>query len=249
MPIHYRDDAFHVGEKLLGLPAMLDLIDKYPERFSPDVLTRPIWQSYLFPVVAQSGGPSEIAYFFQIGRLFELFGLVQPYYFARAGATIVEKRQEDIMSRLNISYADLAGDVEQLVNRIAEESFPEDIKTRVGRFREGFNEEFEDYAGFLIDYEKNLEPMIKQTRGKIDFALSNLEKKILSQHKKRMETTRGQIYRMAEAIFPDDVLQERKLNINYFISKYGFGVVDFIFDSLDVGTDDHQLIYMSRFTK
>ncbi|MEW5925248.1 MAG: bacillithiol biosynthesis cysteine-adding enzyme BshC [Candidatus Zixiibacteriota bacterium] len=245
--IHFLDDSFVVGEKRLGLPAILDLIDKYPGRFSPDVLTRPIWQSFLFPVVAHTGGPSEIAYFCQIGNLFKLFGLSQPYYYSRVGATLVEKRYEDFLDKYNIDLFDLTGDIEQLVNRILADSFPEKLEKDLESNRNRIEKDYADYASQIIDYDQSLGPMTEQTWGKIDFALKNLEKKIFSQHKKKMETTRVQVYRLANALYPNHTFQERMININYYISKYGFGIVDYIIEKLDMETSDNQMIYLSQY--
>jgi len=247
-PIHYLDDSFHLGQKRLALPAMLDLIERNPEKFSPDVLTRPLWQSYLFPVLAQTGGPSEIAYFCQIGRLFEIFDLQQPTYYARLSASLIEKRAEALFDRYELTIEDMAGDVEQLINRIALQSFPKEIEKRFEEFRSKFEENFEDFMSFLNQHDKNLDSLSKQTYGKIDFALSNLEKKVFAQHKKKIQDICNQIYRMSNLLYPEHTPQERLLNINYFISKYGFGVVDFIIHKLDVKNKKHQLINLSEFT-
>jgi len=245
--IHFEDDSFIVGDKKLGLPALLDLIDKYPEKFSPDVLTRPVWQSYLFPVVAQSGGASEIAYFCQIGSLFELFGLVQPYIESRPAVTLVEKRQQEFLENYDIKLSDLAGDVEQIANRILSDSFPEEIKTKLSEFNANIKTGFEDLSETIFKNYSNLEPMSKQTYGKIDSAMGHLEKKVYSQHKKNNDIIRNRIYRLASSLYPNKTFQERVININYFISRYGYGVVDFMIEKMDINATENQMIYLSEY--
>lgn len=246
-PIHLDGDSFIVGNKKLGLPALLDLIDKYPERFSPDVLTRPVWQSYLFPVLAQMGGPSEIAYFCQIGKLFELFGLVQPFIVYRPSLTLVEKRQQEFMEKQDIKLSDLAGDVEQIVNRILADSFPEEIEQTLSGFKQNLKSDFDKLSGTIIETYPNMEPMTRQSFGKIDSALNHLEKKVYSQHKKNNDIIRNRIYRLADTLYPNKTFQERVININYFISRYGFGVVDFIIEKMDINSTEHQMIYLSEY--
>jgi len=247
--VHFLDDSFHVGKKRLGLPGILDLIDRNPEKFSPDVLTRPLWQSYLFPVVAQVGGPSEIAYFGQIGKLFRLFDMAAPRYYPRTSATIVDKKSEELFEKYNFGMDDLTGDIEQLINRVAAESFPKDIEEKIKSFRRLLDDEYSRFEKDMITYDETLEPNSKQAYGKIDFALNNFEKKIFGRHKQKMQSVRNQIYKISEILYPDKNLQERSLNINYFIAKYGFNLVGFIARNLDIGTTENQIIPLSKFVE
>lgn len=248
IPVHFRDDTFVVGEKTLGINALLDLIDRRPEKFSPDVLSRPLWQSYLFPVVGQSGGPSEIAYFCQIGKLFELFNLTQPYYYFRPALTIIEKRQEELLNKYNLGPGDLNGDIEKLINRIAAQSFPKEMEKNIAACRTKIEQAYKELSRSAGEFDPGLEPMSNQTYGKIDFALNSFEKKIYDHHKQKMESSRQQIYRLAAALYPKSDFQERTLNINYYISKYGFKIVDYITGKIDIETKERRIIYLSEFT-
>lgn len=247
--IHFADESFIVENRPIGLPGLLDLIERNPEKFSPDVLTRPLWQSYLFPVVAQAGGPSEIAYFCQIGQLFNLFKMVQPYYFARPSATLVERHHEEHMVKYGLELTDLTGDIEQLINRIVATTFPPDLEISFGDFKDKLRDLYGALGKQLVAFDESLETMVEQTWGKFDFALNNLEKKAFSSHKKGQKLTREQIYRLETALMPYRNLQERSLGISYFIAKYGPGIMDFILDRLDIGTREHQLIFLSELTE
>ena len=57
---------------------------------------------------------------------------------------------------------------------------------------------------------------------------------------------RDRIYRLWHGLYPGRSLQERSINIGYFISKYGFDIIKFIFDKMDVNETSHQLISMSE---
>ena len=83
---------FSIDDKKISREDILSLIETHPERFSPDVMTRPLLQSYLFPVISQKGGAAEIAYLAQINKLFGLFDLPIPYYKARPTMTLIEKK-------------------------------------------------------------------------------------------------------------------------------------------------------------
>jgi uncharacterized protein YllA (UPF0747 family) len=197
-------------------------------------------------VVGQVGGPSEIAYFAQIGKLFEMMGLTQPCYFPRPALTLIEKRYGEMMEKYDFAFLDLLGDPETLVKRATAHSFPKETETQIADFRGKFEQAYGTFLAAVRKFDDSLEPMGKQTYGKIDFALNAFEKKIYDQHKKKMETTRAQIYRLCTAVHPNRNLQERSFNINYYISKYGFDIVDYIFKNLDILSTDHQLLYLSE---
>ena len=71
--VHRDGNDFRVGDRKYTKQELIALLESEPERFSPDVTTRPIFQAWLFPTAVQMGGPSEIAYFAQGNVIFDLF--------------------------------------------------------------------------------------------------------------------------------------------------------------------------------
>ena len=124
-PVYHDNGKFTVDDKEFSKDELLKLIESEPEKFSPDVMTRPILQSYLFPVVSQKGGAAEIAYLAQLNKLFDLFELQAPLYKARPTATIVERRMEKLLGEMDIKFEELFGDIEDVVNRILTATFPQ----------------------------------------------------------------------------------------------------------------------------
>ncbi len=243
-----RDGAkFKVGEKSFSLDDLLKLIEKEPQNFSPDVLTRPPFQSYLFPVVAQRGGPAEIAYLAQSAPIFELFGLPVPVYQNRPSVTLIEKHFEKTIREYKINFEDLTGDIEQVINKVLAKSFPEHLEKDLAKLRHNLEKQFEALKKDTLEFDPGLKEFAGQTFGKIDFALKNFEAKLFAAHKKKSQDVRNRIYRLWHAFFPNKGLQERSLNIGYFISKYGFGIIKFMYDKIDINEKSHQLISLSDF--
>ncbi len=248
-PVVRHGDQYLVGEKSLSRAELTDCIRNCPERFSPDVMTRPVLQSFLFPVVSQKGGAAEIAYLAQIGRIFELFGLVTPYYRARPSLTIVEKRFEKLLAEFEINFEELAGDIEQVVNRVLARSFPDDIEEKFNEFRNHLREHFGQFTSTSMKFDPGLKKLADQTMGKIDFAVKGFEGKVFSSHKKKSQETRDRIYRLWHALYPNRNFQERSLNITYFLSRYGRGFVDFLYEKMDSEQKAHQMVNLSEYSR
>ena len=76
-----------------------------PENFNANVLLRPVLQDYLLPTLAYIGGPAEIAYFAQVGVVYEkLLGRVTPIL-PRMSATLLEPRIERLLTKYGLESA------------------------------------------------------------------------------------------------------------------------------------------------
>lgn len=232
-PIYRAGDRFTVAEKSFTLDNLLSLLHNEPERFSPDVLTRPLFQSTLFPVAAQMGGPSEIAYFAQGNALFELFDLPLPQHLARPTVILLERRFDKLISEFNITFQEISGDVEQLVNRVMAAGFPPDLQRNYEGVRSDIKARFDQFGNESLAFDQSLKEFSKQTFGKIDFALKNFEEKLFASHKRKSKEIRERIYRLRTAVYPHSAMQDRSLNISYFIAKHGTGIIPFLFERLN----------------
>lgn len=246
-PLLRNGNRFTVGDQGLTKEELWARIDSEPEKFSPDVITRPILQSYLFPVLSQKAGPSEIAYLAQINPVFELFGLATPFHMARASTTIVENRFEQLLHDNHIEFGELTGDIEQVINRVLAQTFPASLEKEFALLRRDVNFHVKKFAAETLRFDPGLDKFARQTHGKIDFALKNFESKVFSSHKKKSQEVRDRIYRLHRALYPNRGLQERCINISYFLSRYGFGFIRFLYDSLDSEEKAHQLIDLMEY--
>lgn len=244
--VMHEGDGFAIGDDRISLDELKRIIDEEPASVSPDVMTRPILQSYLFPVVSQKGGPAEIAYLAQINPLFDLFDVVPPYHCPRPSATFVEKRYEQLMDDYGISHQDVTGDIEQVINRVLARTFPKDLEHDFEALRSDVEDHFERFIAESLQFDPSLQKFAKQTFGKVDFALKAFEGKVFTSHKKKSQQTRDRIYRLWHTLYANRALQERSVNVIYFLSRYGMPFLSFAYDSLDHEETAHQLIMLSE---
>lgn len=78
--IDREGEAFRLNgtEKVFSRKAMSDEIAQHPERFSPNVVLRPLYQEFVLPNLAYIAGPSELQYWVQLSGVFQTAGIEAP---------------------------------------------------------------------------------------------------------------------------------------------------------------------------
>ncbi|MFH1304277.1 MAG: bacillithiol biosynthesis BshC, partial [Planctomycetota bacterium] len=160
--------------------------------------------------------------------------------------TLVETRFERLMRDENISFEELSGDIEQVVNKVLARTFPTDLEELFVHLRRHVHCHFEDLSRGSLEFDPSLKKFAEQTFGKIEYTLKAFEGKVFSSHKKKQQQTRDRIYRLWHALYPNRGMQERALNISYFISKYGREIISYVHDRMNEEETGHQLLFLSE---
>ena len=105
-------------------PTWSDRARRHPERFSPNVLLRPIVQDALFPTVCYVAGPSELAYQGELGPVYEHFGVPQPLVAPRATATLLDAAAAKFLAKHDMAFESLQPDNESALNHLLEAQLP-----------------------------------------------------------------------------------------------------------------------------
>lgn len=219
-----------------------NLIETEPENFSANVVLRPICQDFLFPSAFYVAGPAEVSYYAQIIPLFSYFQLPVPMVFPRAGATILERNVSVLSDKFGLQISDF------FVRR-------EDVIKLAASRLSGINlEEIFEKAGLelseTIEYLKNALQHIDKTlldpsdklKLRIVSGLEELKKKAEIARIKRNESTLNQVKKALNLILPNGILQEREINIIYFMNKYGIDFHEKLFEELEILAFEHQII-------
>lgn len=200
---------------------LVNLLVEHPERFSPNVLLRPLYQDTILPTAAYIGGPGEIAYFAQFKSAYEWAELPMPLIFPRVTATVVEDKFQKSLDKNGVTVSELlAGGnlvVEQLLNNLADE--------RLARLFEELDKELdarlEQLRPTIDAVDKSLDQSLNTLKGKVLTPVRDFGQKVQSADKRRHQTVREQLGRALTALLPDAELQERVISPIYFLNKYG----------------------------
>ncbi|HEX5081790.1 MAG TPA: bacillithiol biosynthesis cysteine-adding enzyme BshC [Blastocatellia bacterium] len=240
-----RDDGrFYLkgSDKSFGAAELLDTVRRCPSCFSPNVTLRPIVQDFLLPTLAYIGGPAEIAYFAQLRANYGLLDRVDPVALPRASFTLIEKRHAKTMSKYDIEFTDLFAGFEEVMKTVVERSLDQNTANAFDETEKVFNEKLDELQASLATVDSTLADALKGGREKILYQLQNLRTRFIHNRSKRDDTAKQQIERLFAALYPNKNLQEREINVFYFLARYGYELIDRIYDEVEVGSRDHKLI-------
>ncbi|MEO6236277.1 MAG: bacillithiol biosynthesis cysteine-adding enzyme BshC [Vicinamibacterales bacterium] len=213
-----------------------------PERFSPNVLLRPIVQDTLFPTIAYVAGPSELAYLGQLRGVYAEFGAPMPLMVPRSTATLLDSGAARFLAKYAVPFLDLRTPDESALNKLLQSQLPASIEQSL---RDAVAQT-QQAMGRVVDALPSLDPTLqgaaRTTLGKMEHELQSLHTKVIHAAKKRDETLRRQFVRAQAQAFPHGHPQERTLGVIYFLNKYGPGVVELLLEELPVDFGHHWLV-------
>ena len=244
LPLRPKDGQMAVGDRHTSLDDLRREAEAHPERFSPNVVLRPIVQDSLFPTVCYVAGPAELAYHAQLGPVYERFGVVRPLVVHRASATVLDGAAARFLQRSGLAFEQLRTQDDSVLNRLLVELMPADVEntfTDVQAWLEALGPRLRDAAA-LVD--PTLAGAADTTVARIGETMKSLHGKILQAAKKKDETLRRQFVRARALLFPDGHPQERHLNVAFFLNRYGPDLGARLVDGLPVDADQHLLLML-----
>jgi uncharacterized protein YllA (UPF0747 family) len=194
------------------------------------------------PTVAYIGGPAEIAYFAQLRPNYGLLNRIDPLVLPRASFTLVEKRHAKTMNKYGVKFTDLFAGFEEVMKTVVERSLDQNTATIFDETEKTFDEQLERLRASLAAVDPTLADALKGGREKILYQLHNLRTRFIHNRGMRDEGAKQQIERLFAALYPNKNLQEREINVSYFLARYGYELIDRIYDEVEVGFHDHKLI-------
>lgn len=215
-----------------------------PERFSPNVTLRSVVQDYLLPTVAYFGGAAEIAYFAQTAEVYRLLGRPATPIFHRASMTIVERRTGRTLERYGLRPEDFFEGLDAVVARVVEEHLGRDVAEAFDRTGAEIGGALDRLHEELRRFDPTLADALSGGRPKIAHHLDGLRARFHRAQMERDEVVHRQLERAANYLYPDKTLQERRLNVASLLARHGRYVLDWVFDAIDPGAVDHQMVYL-----
>jgi len=221
-----------------------DLLYSVPENFSPNVVLRPVCQDFLLPTIAYIGGPSEISYFAQFKDVYGFFGMKMPVIYPRTSLTILEKRVESFLTKYEINFEELFDETnaaKKLLGKMNEINIDDEF----GNLTDELNAVVYLYCQKLNNVDKNLVVNLKNRHDKYIENINIIRQKFAESQMNQNETTGSRLKSVIESVYPDGILQERCINVTYYLNKYGPDIVKELYQTIEINKHNHQVISLS----
>ena len=222
---------------------ILEELEKNPEKFSPNVILRPLYQEIILPNLAYIGGGGELAYWFQLKAIFESFEVPFPVLMMRNSVMLVNSDVATAMDNLGIDTGAIFRDVQELEDELvrAESSDKLELDTERDKVEAAFVE-METRLGVI---NPDLKKSVRSGYARTERIIRNLEKKMMRAERKKQEILVGRLQKIHTSLVPRNGLQERNMNFTPFYLEFGEGFIDLLVEQLDPFTDKFTVLYLS----
>jgi bacillithiol biosynthesis cysteine-adding enzyme BshC len=241
-PIRYVDGAFEVGRRTVSQDELRGEAASHPERFSPNVMLRPIVQDRLLPTICYVTGPGELAYQAQFGGVYAAFGVERPLFASRASVTVLDPPTVRFLDRYDLPFEDLEVGDDSVLNGLVSRVLAPDVGPAVAAMEQALADRMAALKDAAVAVDQTLAGAADTTLTRMRHALDDLHRKIVRAAKRRDEALRRQFEHARTVAFPNGIPQERALGVAALLNQYGPALVDQLVDELPTDAGHHYLV-------
>jgi bacillithiol synthase len=244
MPVRQEGEEFLIGDRKLSRSELLAETERCPERFSANVLLRPVIEDYLLPTLCYIGGPSEIAYFAQAETVYRLLSSRVTPIVPRIFATLVEPRQAKLLERYGLTLPEIFVGPEKLREVIAARVLPEGVMKGFDVALEHLEEDMLAVRQALEKLDRTLVDAAENAASKMRYQMQGLRDKAARAESRKNTELQRHAEELSIMLYPNKELQEREIGAAYFLLKYGASLMKTLKQNLKVDCLEHQMILL-----
>ncbi|MBP3041442.1 bacillithiol biosynthesis cysteine-adding enzyme BshC [Bacillaceae bacterium Marseille-Q3522] len=207
------------GEIRFTFDELMKIAASSPEQLSNNVVTRPLMQEMLLPVLAFIAGPGEIAYWAELKKAFEWMKMKMPPIVPRLNITIYERAVARDVQDLQMDLDDvLIHGVDRQRSEFLSGLKDDTLDSIIAEMKEQLKRKYRIIAEKL---DNGLLPLLEKNESLLLQQIHFLESKIEQSFHRKHEDALAKFKRIEDSLHPIGSPQERVLNIMYFLNKYG----------------------------
>jgi bacillithiol biosynthesis cysteine-adding enzyme BshC len=233
---------FVIEEEQVAEAELLKRVASSPQDFSANVLLRPVIQDYLLPTLAYTGGSAEVAYFAQVGVVYQaLLGRVTPIV-PRLSATIVEPKLKGLLERYGLSLPDLFQGPERLRELMASRTLPKELQSAFDQAEVSLEKSLAAIRDGLARLDSTLVDSATNAASKMQHQLTQLRARAARAELRQTEIVGRHAEVLCNLLYPNKTLQEREIAGGFFVARHGAELLRCVYDTIHIDCLDHQVI-------
>jgi bacillithiol synthase len=219
---------------------ILNLLNTQPEKFSPNVIMRPLYQEVILPNLCYIGGGGEIAYWLELKSFFESAKVTFPMLLVRNSVLLATEKQAKKADKLNLTWRDLFLKQNILINNLTHKwsAFSIDLTPQ----KEQLKKQFETLFEIATQTDPSFTGAVKAQETKQLKGLENLEKRLLKAQKRKLHDQLERTTDLQNELFPNKSLQERQANFSEFYLENGDQLIQKIMKQLQPLQQNFEII-------
>jgi bacillithiol biosynthesis cysteine-adding enzyme BshC len=249
VPVHRRVNGqgsaeFLIEEERISQADLLKRVASSPQDFSANVLLRPVIQDYLLPTLGYVGGSAEVAYFAQVGVVYEaLVGRVTPIV-PRLSATVVEAKLNGLLERYRLRLPDLFAGPEALRELMASRTLPKELQSAFDQAEASLEKSLAAIREGLARLDTTLVDSAANAASKMQHQLSQLRARAARAELRQTEVLGRHADLLCNVLYPNKILQEREIAGMYFVARYGVEFLRGVYNAIHSDCVDHQVMLL-----
>lgn len=224
---------------------LLEIARSEPSRLSNNVVTRPIMQDFVLPVLAFVGGAGELAYWAILKEAFQHFAIKMPIFVPRMSLTLVSRKTEKRLRETSLSVQDvMAGQAEEEKALLVEALRNDQFMDQVSMLQEKLTADYTELKKWFKEDDVMMQQLLMQNlsyqKKQFDYLKEKYEDAIYVKH----DVALGKFDQLAVALYPEGQLQERVHHPYIYLNEYGPAMIQ---DLLALEYDEdgaHYLVYL-----
>ena len=208
---------------------ILQELEQSPASFSPNVITRPLYQELILPNIAYVGGGGELAYWQERHTQFQAFGISYPVLIRRNSALFVTSYIQKQLAKIPLSPKDLFLDAKALMLQLDTNNIDLAVKDELTQLETLYN----SLAQKANAIDVTLGTSILAEKAKQEKTIKKIEAKLNKAYKQKNQNAILKIEKLKSKLFPNGGLQERYDNFLPIYADYGQEFIDFLVNNLN----------------
>lgn len=215
---------------------LLQELETYPQRFSPNVAARPLYQEVILPNLCYIGGGGELAYWLELKSYFDGVGVAFPMLMLRNSALLITEKQSEKVEKMGLTVSHLFMKQHSLINKKIRDISNIDID--FSPQKKLLEEQFKHMYELAEKTDKSFLGAVKAQEVKQKKGLDHLEKRLLRAQKRKLKDHVVRLTDLQNELFPNQSLQERQMNFSEIYLEMGEDLIPLLLKTLDPFSKD-----------